>query len=404
LTVERHEDGVTRVETAVNRPYVPPVGTTVFTTVDIHPGERTGPVERHLVLCVDTSGSMTGEKIMRTREGIEWVFGLLEPDDCVAVVGFDAEPELLLEPAQWGNVDAETVEECVRSIKPGGGTNTFEALGHAQEALAAMDQAGGDDQPVRQILLVSDGKDERHDLAAFEELAAGIDDAGIRIYAGGIGDSYDEDTIRTLGRGARGEWAHLEEPGDIEAFFGDAVERAGTVVAPDARLTFDLATGVELDEVYRAEPQAQAAGVDREAGTVTVGLPDLAAGERQCVVAKVHAPPREAGTDATLAEVTVTADGADASDAIAVEYTEAKAKLATNEAAIQLAHEDAIHRTELGRGDLQAATKRLERMTTISSEDAAEVRAALRRTQRVREGGRAARNRATRVDTGRTIG
>ena len=226
---------MTRVETAVNRPYVPPAGTTVFTTVDIHPGERTGPVERHLVLCVDTSGSMTGEKIMRTREGIEWVFGLLEPDDCVAVVGFDAEPELLLEPAQWGNVDAETVEECVRSIKPGGGTNTFEALGHAQEALAAMDQAGGDDQPVRQILLVSDGKDERHDLAAFEELAAGIDDAGIRIYAGGIGDSYDEDTIRTLGRGARGEWAHLEEPGDIEAFFGDAVERAGTVVAPDAR-------------------------------------------------------------------------------------------------------------------------------------------------------------------------
>ncbi len=408
LMVERHEGSVTRVETAVNRPYVPLADTTVTARVDVEPGDETGAVERHVALCIDTSGSMTGEKMARARDGLEWVFGLLEPADRVAVVGYDSEAEVVLEPARWGDVDAETARECVTSITPGGGTNSFEGIRRAREALEAIDRDADSDgrTPVRQILLVSDGKDRQHDRPAFEDLAAGVDDAGIRIHAGGIGDSYDEDTIRALGRGARGEWAHLEDPGDIEAFVGEAVERAGSVVAPEARLTFDLAPGVELDDVYRAVPQAQQADPDRENGTVTVGLPDLVAGQRQRVVAKLGVPPGEADEEpVALADVTLAAEGARASDSITVTYTGERSKLATSETAVQLAHEEAVHRSKLGRGDLAAAARRVERMTTIAHEDADEVRAAKRRMERVRDGGRAARNRATRLEAGhRTCG
>ncbi len=112
---------------------------------------------------------------------------------------------------------------------------------------------------------------------------------GIRIKAAGIGSDYREETIRTLGTVARGEWTHLDAAGDIESFFGDAVEEAGTVDAPDARLELDVADGVEVSEVYRSLPQTQSVNPDWEDNTAVVPLPDLLDRETQRVVLGIHA-------------------------------------------------------------------------------------------------------------------
>ena len=107
------------------------------------------------------------------------------------------------------------------------------------------------DDAVRRVLLLSDGKDNSHEPDDFRELATDIDQSGIRILSAGIGTDYDDETIRTLGTTARGEWTHLESPGDIESFFGDAVEAANSVVAANAQLKLDVAPGVEIGEVYQ---------------------------------------------------------------------------------------------------------------------------------------------------------
>jgi len=386
------------IETDVNRPYVPLDGTTLTATVDVEPGTQTGSgSERHIVLCLDTSGSMDGEKLDQAREGASWVFGLLEPDDYVGIVAFDSDASVVMRPTRWAETSREAAMHHVDQLGAGGGTDMYDGLDTARTSLDSLGYRPETDEAVRRILLLSDGKDNSHDPADFRELATDIDGSGIRILSAGIGTDYDEETIRTLGTTARGEWTHLDSPGDIEAFFGAAVEQAQSVVATDASLELDAAAGVEVSEVYRALPQAQEVDVDWSGNTAHVPLPDLAEREDQRVVLKVHAPARGESGIETLVDVGLTASGGQTSDQITAEYTDDSAKLAEHNESVSLDHRQTVVRTELGKGNVAAAETEVEKMTRIHGEETAVVEEAKRQTRLVSEGGRQERNDATRI-------
>jgi Ca-activated chloride channel family protein len=387
------------IETDVNRPHVPADGTTLTATVDIEPGAQAdaGTNERHILLCLDTSGSMDGAKLDQAREGASWVFGLLEPDDHVGIVAFDSDASVVMRPTHWGETSREAAMSHVDDLGAGGGTDMYDGLDTARTALDSLNYRPETDDAVRRVLLLSDGKDNSHEPADFRELATDIDQSGIRILSAGIGTDYDDETIRTLGTTARGEWTHLESPGDIESFFGAAVEQAQSVVATDAALELDAASGVEVSEVYRALPQAQAVDIDWSANTARVPLPDLAERENQRVVLKVHAPARSELGEATLADVRLTASGREAADRIAVEYTDDDAKLAEHNESVSLDHRQTVVRTELGKGNVADAETEVQKMTQIHGEETAVVEAAKHQTRLVSEGGRGERNDATRI-------
>ncbi len=382
------------IETSVNRPYLPADGATLTAEIDVEPGEQSASPSRHVALCIDTSGSMQGENIQRARDGAAWVFGLLDDDDWVSVVAFDTDAEVILPATQWGDIERDDAMDDVDDLTAGGGTDMYSGLRAAAESLQGS-RAGPD--AVRRLLLLSDGKDNEHQPADFANLAREIDEAGVRVQSAGIGTDYNQKTIRTIGTTARGTWTHLENPGDIEKFFGDAVEQAGSVVAPDARLELDVAPGVEVSEVYRALPQAQEVDVEWEDNTSVVKLPDLVEREQQRIVLKIHAPGGDLGEEATLADVTLTARGETAVDAVAVEYTDDADLLAEHNESVSIDHKQTVVRTELGKGNVEAAETEVERMTVVHGEDAAAVEEAEQQTQLVKEGGRAERSQATQI-------
>jgi Ca-activated chloride channel family protein len=388
------------IRTDVNRPNVPTDGTTITAEVDVEPGDKEEHVQRHIALCIDTSGSMSGEKIQRARDGASWVFGLLEDEDYVSIVAFDADAELVMRPTRWGDIDRDDAMATLDDLTAGGGTNMFDGLETAQNALEALEfrDDANEGTAVRRVLLLSDGKDKHNDPPAFEALAREIDDSGIRVESAGIGHDYNEDTIRTLGTTARGKWTHLAGPGDIEDFFGDAVEQAKSVVAPDAQLELDVADGVEVSDVYRALPQAQDVDLDWQDNTAIVKLPDLTEREHQRVVMKVHVPGQRGEDDEVdLVDVTLTARGGQASDTISVTYTDDNADLAENNEEVQLDHQQTVIQTELGKGNVETAETQVEQMTRIHGEDTEIVQEVQQQTQIVKEGGRAERNRATKI-------
>jgi Ca-activated chloride channel family protein len=385
------------IETEVNRPAVPPKGARITAEVDVEPGEQAGGVERHVALCIDTSGSMSGAKISRARDGASWVFGLLEPTDYVSVVTFNSSAEVLLGPVRWGDLDRQEAMEQVEQLSAGGGTDMYAGLETARDSLTSLDHdPGAGEDAVRRLLLLSDGKDKDHSVAEFEELARDIDASGVRIEAAGIGEDYNQDTIRTLGTTARGKWTHLEEAGDIEEFFGEAVESASQVVAADAQLQLDAANGVEVSDVYRALPQAQDVEPEWDANTATVKLPDLTERERQRVVMKVTAPAHDPAEDVPLVQVRLRARGDEAVDRITVDYSEETEELAEANEEVQLDHQETVVRTELGKGNVQAAETQVEQMTRVHGETEV-VEDIARETQVVKEGGKAERSRATKL-------
>jgi len=382
------------IDTSVNRPNVPEDGTTVTAEIDVAPGEQQRDVRRHIALCIDTSGSMEGDNIKRARDGAAWVFGLLGDDDYVSIVAFDTKAEVILPATRWSDLDRQTAMDHVEELTAGGGTDMYNGLKAAKETLSSS--ATGSNT-VNRLLLLSDGKDNERTPDEFEELAEEIDDAGVRIQSAGIGTDYNEDTIRTLGTIGRGTWTHLDAPGDIEDFFGEAVEQAGSVVAPDAHLDLDVAPGVEVSEVYRALPQAQEVTPEWEANATRIKLPDLIERENQRVVLKIHAPPREAGTEEVLADVTLSARGDSATEQISVEYTDEQEKLAEHNESVDIDHKQTVIRTELGKGNVEAAETKVEQMTVVHGEDAEAVEEAERQTQIVKEGGRAEQSQATQI-------
>ena len=389
------------ISTALNRPYIPPHGTNLTARIDVSPGEQQAAVERHIALCIDTSGSMSGEKIERAREGASWVFGLLDDEDYISITTFDSDAERVLGPARWGDLTRDEAMACVAELTAGGKTDMYEGIQNAKNALEALtfhDETAA--RPVRRILVLSDGKDKEHEPDEFRDIAVDVDESGIRIEAAGIGAEYNEETIRTLGTTARGEWTHLEAAGDIEDFFGDVVEQAKDVVAPDATLEVTPAPGVELSEVYRALPQAQEVELDWEGETASIKLPDLTERESQEVVMQIQAPASEEGLgEAVLAEVTLTARGEEVGDTISVTYTEDNEHLAVNNEGVQLSHQQTVIKTELGKGNVEAAETQVEKMTQIHGKETEVVAEAKRETELVKEGGRAEQNRATKIVT-----
>ncbi|MFB6310266.1 MAG: VWA domain-containing protein [Salinirussus sp.] len=387
------------ISSDVNRPAVPWDGAAVTASVDVEPGREAAGGSRHIALVIDTSGSMGGEKIAKAREGASWVFGLLEDDDYITIVSFDSEAEFVMRPTKWSETDRETAMTAVDRLTAGGGTDMYDGLETAGEALRSIGYRSDGDDAVRRILLLSDGKDNTHHVEDFERLAEDLDGMGIRIRSAGIGEDYNQETIRTLGTTARGEWTHLEAPGDIEQFFGEAVEAASEVVATDARLEIDVAPGVEITEVYRALPQAQKVDLEWEDNDAIVKLPDLTEREHQRVTMKVHAPAMD-GTGSEhhkLADLTLSARGAQTTGALTVEYTDDNERLAQNREQVDIDHRQTVVSTELGRGNVETAETQVEKMTRIHGAETEAVKEAERQTQLVKEGGRAERNRATKI-------
>jgi len=381
------------VVTDVNRPYIPGTGAKLTAEIEVEPGQQNEQPTRQIALCIDSSGSMAGDNIDQARSGAEWVFGLLDDDDYVSIVAFDTEVDVVLDATRWGDIARQDAIDTVADIRAGGGTDMYQGLASAADTLRELPE---DANTARRVLLLSDGKDNTHDPPEFATLAREIDSAGIRIKSAGIGEDYRAETIRKLGSVARGEWTHLDAAGDIEGFFGDAVEEAGSVVAPDAELKLDVAEGVEVSEVYRSQPQTQEVDPEWDANTAVIKLPDLLDRETQRVVLRMHAPDRPLGK-VNLANVTLSAGGQTATGAITVEYTDDEELLGQHNEEVDIDHRQTVIQTELGRGNVAEAQTQIERMTQIHGADTEAVESAERQTEIVMEGGREEQSRATKI-------
>lgn len=386
------------ISTDVDRPFLPPQDSALTGEVAVDPGRQQGATTRQIAIVVDTSGSMSGEKIDRAIEGAKYVLGYLEDDDYLTLVGFDATATTVIDAEQYGSMTRDSVVDQIEALSTGGGTDIYAAL---ERAKGQLDSLPSGPDTAKRILLLSDGKDNRRGPEDFDEQARRIDESSIRIRAGGIGSDYNMETIRTLGTVARGEWEHIEQASEIQQFLGRGVEEAATVVGTDAELRMDIAEGVEFTEVYRARPQVQEVDVEYEGDNLAVvKLPDLKDREDQEVRMKIRAPGHDPGEEVTLADVTLNAAGETAEDDITVEYTEDSDKLGVRREDVSIGLDEVRTRIEAGRGNVEEAQTQVENMRTKYGDDAANLDDLEDTVTEVAEGGRAEQSGATKIDDG----
>ena len=140
-----------------------------------------------MVLLIDKSGSMADDKIELAKEAAKAVVELLDPEDRVAIIAFDAAPEVLVRLQAARN--RLRILELISRLRSGGGTSILPGL------QAAHDQLDSSDAQIRHVILLTDGQSPRQGVL---EMATEMAAAGITLSTVAVGDEADRPLLSAL--------------------------------------------------------------------------------------------------------------------------------------------------------------------------------------------------------------
>jgi Ca-activated chloride channel family protein len=166
-------------------------------------------IPRDVVLVLDTSGSMEGEKLAQAKEALGYVLGHLNEEDRFNVIAFSTGLSRYargLEPAS----EADGAADWVRDLEAVGGTNINRAL---LEALSLMED--GDDGRPAVLIFLTDGLPTEGVQEIDQILANAVAAAPerMRLFPFGVGNDVNTILLDTLAEQNRGTTGYVR-PGE----------------------------------------------------------------------------------------------------------------------------------------------------------------------------------------------
>jgi Ca-activated chloride channel family protein len=215
---------------------------------------------KDILLVIDRSGSMEGEKIQQAKSAARYVLSHLGEKDRFHITTFSSGVEQFA-PGLSSATDAAEAMKWVDSISAGGSTDINRAL------LSAADAS--DPDRLSYLLFLTDGlptvgtRDSRRILANFADAAG----SNIRLFPFGVG--YDVDTLLldSLGQEHHGASTYVKPEEDLDLILSNFYEKISTPVLTDLSLEF---SGISTYDIY---PQP---------------LPDLFQGSQLVVTGRYH--------------------------------------------------------------------------------------------------------------------
>jgi Ca-activated chloride channel family protein len=163
-----------------------------------------------IVLLLDTSGSMKGQKMRSAAEGAAVFLDQMYPDDEVLVYTF-ASNVIELSPSGRIGETREALRNAVRGLYAEGNTALYQAVLDAMDRIAdlkAEDEATGEAR-IYGIVLLSDGMNEGSHVPSWNDvlsrLPSGTEASGVKIYAVAYGADADQNVLTTLANRTNGK-------------------------------------------------------------------------------------------------------------------------------------------------------------------------------------------------------
>jgi Ca-activated chloride channel family protein len=175
-----------------------------------------------VILVLDTSGSMEGDKIKNAVAATANFLERLEPDDEVYVMPFANQPLELSPGGRAGDV-AEDLGRAVRGLYASGNTSLYDAVCAAAEkanTLRSAHEAAGEKR-LYGIVVLSDGQDTISTLTEndmFNCLPSGEDVAGVKVFTIAYGDDADKDLLTRMANRTNGK-TFSGDPDTIEKVY-----------------------------------------------------------------------------------------------------------------------------------------------------------------------------------------
>jgi len=177
--------------------------------VELDPPQKKQMPKGALVLVIDRSGSMTGEKVEICKLAAIAAVRLLSRRDLVGLVIFDATSTWLvpLEPAQ----DKVDICQRIRSVGAGGGTVMGPAMKMAFESLADAEVA------VKHVILLTDGQTSDSDLCA--KLGNDMANSEITVSTVAVGPETNGKLLYDIAQVTQGRFYQVDDPMKIPEIF-----------------------------------------------------------------------------------------------------------------------------------------------------------------------------------------
>ena len=241
-----------------------------------------------IAVALDTSGSMSGEKIIEARRSVRELIARMRPTDRVALVTYDHRARLLSPLMLVADLRA-ALPMLLQQIQAGGGTNIPGGL-----ELAARSLANAPGGMVRRLVLISDGQDGSGiELSSVSQSLGSRAREGVTTSALGVGVDYDERWLSTVADAGRGNYAFLAGGAELTQFLTRELEQASSTVADQTELALTLPAGWRVAESH---------GAAVSPGSTTIPLGSLFAGERRRVTLRLEAV---AGASGSRSEIGV---------------------------------------------------------------------------------------------------
>jgi Ca-activated chloride channel family protein len=234
-------------------------------------------VAKDILLILDTSGSMRGEKIEQAKGALAFVLGRLHEEDRFNVVSFSTGVRSFSD----GLVDAgerERARRWVEGLEAKGGTNIGRAM---LEGLVQVEE----ERPTI-IIFLTDGL-ATEGLVETDLLLSQIDDAApesVRVFSFGVGNDVNTVLLDRMARDHRGTSAYVRSGQRIDEEVSAFYAKVSTPLLSD----LDLDMGVRIEDTYPyplpdlfAGTQVVVAGRYRRGGEVNVVLRGTVNGEKR---------------------------------------------------------------------------------------------------------------------------
>ncbi len=219
-------------------------------------------VARDIILVMDTSGSMKGEKMEQAKNAARYLVNNLNSVDRFNIVAFSTgvrtfSPEL----APAG--DSPEVEQFINSLEAVGGTNISQSLIQAAELV--------DPQRPATIIFMTDGLPTEGvwETQPLLEAVNAVIPANAQLFTFGIGNDVDTLLLDTLSSTHRGTTGYVRENERIDEEMTAFFTKISTPVLANLELDFD---GIIVEQMFPAE------------------LPDLFAGTQLVIVGRYRNP------------------------------------------------------------------------------------------------------------------
>ena len=215
-----------------------------LTADDIAAPDSGGRRSVDMVVVLDRSGSMEGQKINDARRAVLDLIGQLSAEDRFALVSYSStvHRHSVLLPVTPGN--RERLFSEVKRITAGGGTNLGAGLDLGMTTLKTAPKTGS----LGRLILISDGLANEGiiDPAALGNMAAAAREHDFAVSTVGVGNDFNETLMTAIADRGTGNYYYLENPTAFAEVFQQEFRSTLAAAATGVTVTVPLAGGMTL--------------------------------------------------------------------------------------------------------------------------------------------------------------